>query len=1049
MPLPPASGDPASSSRRDPSTPWWAGLERRGEMGRRFVEFDWAGTELGPLDAWPLELRVAVDLCLGTLFPTSLRVGDTLRMVYNDACREVYGEARFQDALGQPAADVWPETTAQVGDLIATVKETGRPYFFSDRPLYLNRVVDSEECYFTLCFSALDAEDGSVLAVVATFVETTRQVLAERRLSTLARVGRAVSQSGTEAELARAALPVLAENAADHPSGALYRAPRASAARAAPLAEFGRVEDAAAVLTLVEHCRSAAAVQHDGTLHAFPIIAPEQESPSHVLVLRHNDARPWDAELDTYFGLLATTIGAALIDQGELWAERRQVARAAALDAAKSAFFAGVNHELRTPLSLISAPVEALSERRGELPPDVVRHVDLVRSNAARLARMVDAMLDFSRMEAGRLLPDLDSVTVSEQIRTLATAFAPAVEQAGLRFVVDVPELSRAALVDADFLERIVLNLLSNAVKFTATGTVELRLVEDGDRYQIAVTDTGPGIDAEDHERIFSRFERIAPPAGARAPWGAGIGLAMVRQLTGLLGGTVTLRSAPGEGSTFTVRLPFVPPLDPGTRGQSVTPRRVESFLAELERPAEPATGEDDGRPRLLIVEDDGQMASFLADSLADSYRVEIATDGESGLAVLRERRPDIVLSDVAMPGMDGVELVRRVRADPALRDLPVLLLSAHSDDHSSASGLDSGADDYIGKPFTIVDVRARLAAHLSRARERSLDADWRRAALSGIRDGVLVLDSDGLVIEMNQAFTDLVGYSMDDGPLRPPYPWWPTEQEDPEALAELRRALAELADGVQGSGEFRIYRRDRRPLWVWIGGGRVRHQQSGLTAAVRTVRAIDRERAARERRLAAAQVSADFSSADDLDTLLGAAEHGFSVLFDGGSTVRLKLNGKELLISGGLQVTAENLPEQVSTGLAGEPSADATSLRPGILLVPRSAETDCRAWIQFPSPRRIWPDEMIVADLLAQAFALAVDRVVAAETAADRETNLEHAVESQRLVGQAVGILIERHRISPNEAFQLLRSASQNRNLKLREVASRVIETGLEPDDA
>ncbi len=326
MPPTAAPGDPTSPSRRDPSTPWWAGLGRHGEMGRRFVEFDWSNTELGPLDGWPFELQVAVDMCLGTLFPTSMRVGETLRMIYNDASREIYGEARFQEALGQPGAAVWPETAAQVGDLIASVKETGRPYFSSDRPLYINRTVASEECYFTLCFSAVSDEDGVVLAVVATFVETTRQVLAERRLSTLARLGRAISQSGTEGELARAALPVLEENAADDPAGALYRLPRAADAASLPLAEFGLVEDADAVLALVETCRSTGAVQHDGTLHAFPITAPEHRLPNHVLVLRHNDARPWDAELETYLGLLATTIGAALIDQGELWSERRQVA---------------------------------------------------------------------------------------------------------------------------------------------------------------------------------------------------------------------------------------------------------------------------------------------------------------------------------------------------------------------------------------------------------------------------------------------------------------------------------------------------------------------------------------------------------------------------------------------------------------------------------------------------------------------------------------------------------------------------------------------------
>lgn len=334
-------------------------------------------------------------------------------------------------------------------------------------------------------------------------------------------------------------------------------------------------------------------------------------------------------------------------------------------------------------------------------------------------------------------------------------------------------------------------------------------------------------------------------------------------------------------------------------------------------------------------------------------------------------------------------------------------------------------------------------------ARDRGADAAWRRAVLTAIQDGVVVFDGEGLVLEINQAFTDLVGYGLADGPFLPPYPWWPTAAEDPEALATLEHALDQRRQGFEPTGEYRLRRRDRRPLWVWSAGGRIDHQEAGLTTVVQTFRGIDREKAALERRLAAAEVSADFSSAEDLDTVLSVAEHGFSLLFDGDSTVQLAVSGRPLYLNKGVLVSLEALPEPVRRGLAGQPSPDATSLRPGILLVPPSAAADCRAWIQFGRPRRIGPDEMIVADLLAQAFALAVDGVLAAELAADRETNLEQAVESHRLIGQAVGILIERHRLLPNAAFHRLKEASHKRNLKLREVARRVTESGLEPEEA
>ncbi len=1035
---------------------WLEWLSARGEMGARVAAHDWASTPLGPIDAWPAAARGAVMLCLNSLFPMALRLGSDLRLIYNDACREIFGDDRFETALGRTNDEVWPETVNQTRELIQGVFDTGRPFFAVDMAVRLNRTMPREECYFTFSMSAIIEDDGSTSGVLTVTVETTRQVLAARRLRTLERLGRETAGGRTDVELAGLAMGVLGLNAADHPAGALFRAPRPGGDVGDALASFGEPLDCDRAGALVRACLADGAA-HDagsapdaGRLHAYPVLEPETHAPTHVLVIRHSDARPWDDELDSYLTLVASSLAAGLLTQSELWTERKRVARAAALDAAKSQFFAGVSHELRTPLALISAPVEDILEREPELSPRTRSDLALVQANVARLSRMVEAMLDFSRMEAGRLVPQLQTSNIAMLTRGLSAAFAPALERAGLEFVVDVPDLSRMALVDHDVFERIVLNLLSNAAKFTPSGSVTLRLTEDDAGYEVSVTDTGPGIDPEDHDRIFARFERLSQPSGDRAPAGAGIGLAMVRQLTELLGGTVALRSAPGEGSTFTIRLPFQPPA-PTQTGDSITPRRATSFLAEFESWSAPApAAPDSGSPRLLVVEDDVPLARFLADTLSDSYTVETAGDGASALESIRRNRPDVVLSDLAMPGMDGLELVRLIREDSTLRDLPVLLLSARGSDDAAATGLGEGADDYIAKPFSLLDLRARIAANLERARERTVDAAWRRAVMTAIHDGLVIFDSEGLVLEMNQAFSDLLGYSMADGPIRPPYPWWPTAEEDAEALEIISKAHERARRGDDQRGEFRFYRRDREPIWVQSTGAQVQHRESGLTANVRTIRDVSREHAARERRAAAAQVSADFASIEDLDTLLAVAEHGLGLLFDGGSTVQLNLDGKkQLLISGGVMLTAESLPEQVRLGLGGEPSPDTRSLRPGILLVPRSSATGVRAWVQFPRPRRIGPDEMIVADLLAQSLALAVDRVASAQRAADREANLQTAMESHRLIGQAIGILVERHRLTPAGAFERLRTASQNRNLKLREVARRVIETGVEPDEA
>ena len=331
---------------------------------------------------------------------------------------------------------------------------------------------------------------------------------------------------------------------------------------------------------------------------------------------------------------------------------------------------------------------------------------------------------------------------------------------------------------------------------------------------------------------------------------------------------------------------------------------------------------------------------------------------------------------------------------------------------------------------------------------ERIAETDWGHAVIRAIQDGALLFDSEGLVLETNSRFTDLLDYSLDDAPLRPPYPWWPTAAEDAEGLAAVERMQESAQRGTDFAGELRFFGRDRQPLWLSVSSARV-STRDGEAVTVCTLRDITRQREARKRRAMAAQISADFSSIDDFDTLLAIAENGFNTLFDGNSTTQIVVDDRTLLISGGVEVTPESLPEQVGIGLAGKPNPDTTSLRPGILLVPRSSKAGCRAWIQFPRPRRIRVDEMIVADLLAQAFALAVDQFLVVQEAADRESNLQLAVQSHQLIGQAIGILVERHRISPNEAFGRLKAASQNRNLKLRELARRVIETGQEPDDA
>lgn len=333
-------------------------------------------------------------------------------------------------------------------------------------------------------------------------------------------------------------------------------------------------------------------------------------------------------------------------------------------------------------------------------------------------------------------------------------------------------------------------------------------------------------------------------------------------------------------------------------------------------------------------------------------------------------------------------------------------------------------------------------------ARVHAIDAEWRRAVMESIRDGMLLFDSEGLVIEMNQAFTDLFGYRLQDGPFRPPYPWWPTQEEDAEALRDILRFYGELQIGVASEREFVFYGRDRARVWVQSTGTAIYHATLGTTH-LRLVRDITREREAQTRRAAAADVSNAFAVTDDLADLIGIAEHGFGLLFDGECTIQLGDGEASHWFNATELASVDSLPLPVRVGLGGERNPDTVSLRPGILLVPPTLGVQCRAWVQFPRPRRIAVDEMIAADLLASGFAAAVQRLSVAQEASDRVANLRVAVESHRLVGQATGILVERHHILPAVAFERLRRASQRRNVKVRDLARLVVETGLDPEDA
>ena len=1040
----------------------------QGEMEQMFAQTDWSATPLGPVDTWPNNLRVLVDVCLSSRFPMLICWGPDLLMLYNDGYRDILGPNKHPGAWTLPVRAVWPEVWDIIGPMFDGVTSGGPATWVEDALLVVNRSGVLEEAYFTWSYGAIHDDDGRVVGILNVATETTAKVVAERRANASADLVETLADARSADDVRRRALAVLGSHTHDHVT--------------ADIRWTGPGEAAGQGETRIDA---------DEVVHVIPIVEPGLVEPTAQLLVTDNARRPWDLQLQVYAELCASHVAMALSSIRHLQEERRRNEVLAELDAAKSDFFANVSHELRTPLTLIAGPVNDALAADG-LDPEQRQRFELILRNTERLTGLVDRILDLTRVEAGAVEPHWVEADIEELTTGVAANFRPAIERAGLEFEVVCGELDQT-YVDIDMFERVVLNLLSNALKFTPRGRISLRLQSDHEGYEVSVTDTGIGIAEKDLDLVFDRFRQLDRGDDRRSREGAGIGLALVRQLVELLGGTVTVRSTLGEGSTFTVSLPWGRPAVREALRPSIRPRSAESFILEAStwvvrddvaarmeptapaslggassgpettdpaaQPSEPAAPSKmvepiEGRPTLLVVEDNHDMREYIARHVVGDYDVVSARDGVEALDQLRLHKPSLVLADVMMPRMDGLTLVREIRSDPALRDLPVVLLSARAGVEASTTGLLEGADDYVVKPFDPQELRARLAANLVRSRSRSRDAAWLRAIVGAISEPFVVTDADGRVLDMNPAFTRTFGWSLADGPLVPPYPWWiPAEQSgDERRLHEQRMGELQAGSPVL-EDRYRVLRKGGGEAWVHARAASVpaTAEHSGFMIVV--VRDETREHESRMRRELAARIAVDLARADELDQALATAVTGFTVLFDGAVTLSVSpTKGQPVVLCPRGRVTTSELDPAVRRGLASTPFRNEALVgekREGLLLLPTAQESDCRAWVQFDEPRLVSSDELVVGDLLAQSLGQAVDRVIARQAHTQKERQLEQAIESHRLIGHAVGVLIERHRITAQQGFEMLRRASLNRNIKLREIATRVVETGQDPDTA
>jgi signal transduction histidine kinase len=736
-------------------------------MRRRIFAFDWSKTPLGPILEWRQSLRTVVNILLTSRYQMWMAWGPDLTMLYNDAYRPTLG-IKHPEALGKPASEVWAEIWPDIGPRIDTVLSTGEATYDEGLLLLLERSGFPEETYHTFSYSPLTDEDSRISGMLCVVTEETERIIGERRLETLRDLGSALGTANTEQEVLNTLRDVLNRNDKDLTFTLTYLFEESGAARLAsssgilgdhPLApeRIGAGSDfpwpahqisqhpAAALMEIPAEERNAAPLPSGfwskpvRQVAFVPLKQQGQEKPAGFFIAGKNPYRPYDAAYSGFVDLLTGQIAAALNNARAYQAERRRAEALAEIDSAKTTFFSNVSHELRTPLTLMLSPVEELLGRSVNDPVAQDRDLlELVHRNGLRLQKLVNSLLDFSRIEAGRMQAVFEPLDLSQYTAELGANFRSAMERAGLTYAIACESLPEPVYVDRDMWEKIVLNLLSNALKFTFHGMVRIALKSFGDHVELAVQDTGTGIPSSELPHIFERFHRVQAAQG-RTIEGTGIGLALVQELVKLHGGTISVESELGTGSIFTVSIPLGSSHLPAEkvrtsaavdRMESRAGTFVEEALRWLPAGSPSLNGFEDlnyisfrgplrGGERILLADDNADMREYVRRLLGASFQVSVASNGEEALALALAEPPDLILSDVMMPELDGFGLLAEIRKRPETSTIPVILLSARAGEESRVEGLDAGADDYLIKPFTARKLLARVGAHLSMRKRR------------------------------------------------------------------------------------------------------------------------------------------------------------------------------------------------------------------------------------------------------------------------------------------------------------------------------------------
>ncbi len=783
-----------------------------GEMGALIRAHDWAGTRLGPPAQWPQSLKTAIRIMLTSRQPIWIGWGGDLLFFYNDAYKSIIG-GKHPTALGQPTITVWQEIWDDIGPLLRTAMQGTEGTYVEKKFLLMERNGYPEETYYTFSYSPIPADEGGAGGIICANTDDTAMVVGDRKVRLLHDLAGVATRAHSWDEACVLSVGALASDPHDLPFALLYvAAPDGETVTLAGGCGFEQAAHPAtpAEMRVGEPCawpiadvlRRQDALVLDDLPQRFPMGLPRgpwRHAPTRallmpitpagatgrggVLIVGLNPYRLLGEDYRDFLDLVASQVSAAIAHAHAYEEERRRATALAEIDRAKTAFFSNISHEFRTPLTLMLGPLEEMLQQSSA--NDAQRPLlDVSYRNGLRLLKLVNGLLEFARIEAGRVQAHYAPTDLAAVTTELASLFRSATDRAGLALIVECQALPEPVYVDRDMWEKIFLNLLSNAFKFTFEGSIRvtLDLSPDGHAVQMLVSDTGIGISAEELPHIFTRFRRVNGAVG-RSIEGSGIGLALVQELVRLQGGDIAVASELGVGTTFTVTLPrgtghlpadsahgrtipderdsdAEPAVGPRANNQRNAGRHcgsalagsgstsvaAQAFIADALRwvPDEdgflaPGSAQapapvpglssvlapiEDGktvaREHVLVVDDNADLRDYVGRILAMAgYRVSLAVNGEEGLACARRDAPGLILSDIMMPALDGFGLLAAVRADVALREVPVLLMSARAGEEARVEGLAAGADDYLTKPFSARELLARVTANVQMYRLR------------------------------------------------------------------------------------------------------------------------------------------------------------------------------------------------------------------------------------------------------------------------------------------------------------------------------------------